>query len=251
MKKLTAGATLLLALLFMSWIQEEKKITSIALPNTKSRSLASTVPTKKLKPPTALKSKVNVDERKNLVAKLEQLQKCYVSTACPFPQTDPRSYDLAVSKEIAQHLQEFRNKYKKDVSGLTLARQFILSHDGFVQEEALKMLSEYPISQESLSALTAGLQNTPDAPLMKQAILELKRYIGSSMESQVHSFLSDTLATGAHFTAETVSQDISPFINQKSYNKYKNASDTIPDGATAKRNLNSALREFRRLTSGA
>lgn len=251
MKKLTAFVTLFLSLLFMFWEQDKKKIVSITLPNKQSRSLASTPIQKISKPKDVRPSAFVVDVRKRLVVELEQLQTCYASEKCPFPQTDPRSYDLAVSKKISQKLIEFRKKYPRDENGLKLARRFIQSHDGYVQEEALKMLSDYQISQESLTALTLGLQNTPDAPLMKQAILELKRYIGSPYESTVHTFLSETLAAGAHFTAETVSQDISPFINPQSYSKYKNASETIPDGATAKRNLNSALREYLRLSTGA
>lgn len=253
MKNLTALATLLIALFLCFWEQEEKKKSvNITLPNKQSRSLASPPPSKSTVPQASNKAVRSViDPRDRLVKELEKLDGCYASEDCAFPQTDPRSYEVALGKRIAQKLSAFRTKYPKDERGLKLARRFMQSGDGFVQEEALKLLSNYPISQESLSAITTGLTNTPDAPLMKHAIGELKRYIGSAYEPVVHTFLSSTLASGAHFTAETVSEDISPFINQSSYSKYKNASDTIPAGATAKRNLNSALREYRRVTTGA
>ncbi|MCB9072253.1 MAG: hypothetical protein H6623_01430 [Bdellovibrionaceae bacterium] len=181
--------------------------------------------------------------------------KCYDTQICNYPQTDPRSYEVALGKDIAKKLQQFRLKYKNnsDVQKWKeqIARKFIKSFDGFVQEEALKMFSELPIASENLQAITQGLQNSPDALLIKLAIPELQRYLGSSYESQVHTFLSSTIATGAHFSSEVVTENIGPFISNSSYNVYKQTAQQLPQGSSALRNLSTALRDYALQQTGA
>jgi len=197
----------------------------------------------------------SLDEKKQLLTEIRELQKCYESRACRFPETDPRSYEVGVTQELRKKLSSFFTKFHTDSSARkdleTLARTFITSGENELQSEALKMFSELPISAENIESLTSGLMSAPDPEVMKQALPEFQRYLGTAWEQQVHSFLSVTISTGAHFSSEKVSENILPFINSTSYSTYQQALRTMSRGAKAAANLDWALREYRRLQAGA
>ncbi len=189
------------------------------------------------------------------IDQLKKLKDCYETRTCSFPETDPKSYEFALGKQIQSELMEFRKKYSQDLRHskelIRVAKEFLMTGDGFVQEEAIHLLSSLPPSQESLVAITEGLYSTPDPKLMEQALGEFQRYLGSPWENQVHSFLGQTLATGAQFSAITVSEKIMPFVNDKSYKSYQQTLLNMAPGSRASKNLNAALKEYRRLQTGA
>jgi hypothetical protein len=186
---------------------------------------------------------------------LRRLQDCYASQNCNFPQTDPRSYELALGQALRAELIHFRERYRAEPAARAdlelAARTYIRSFDGFVQEAALNILSDLPPSQENLQALVAGLQGAADADLIGEALPELKRYMGSESEPLVHQFLSGTISTGAHFSSQKASENILPFVNEKSYPVYEETLRRLPPGTRAGENLSAALREYRRLQNGA
>jgi hypothetical protein len=186
---------------------------------------------------------------------LHRLQDCYASQNCNFPQTDPRSYELALGQALRAELIRFRERYRTEPAARAdlelAARTYIRSFDGFVQEAALSILSDLPPSQENLQALVAGLQGAADADLIGEALPELKRYMGSESEPLVHQFLSGTISTGAHFSSQKASENILPFVNEKSYPVYVETLRRLPPGTRAGENLSAALREYRRLQNGA
>lgn len=190
-------------------------------------------------------------ESQQWMQKIAKIELCFESQNCNYPQTDPRSYELAVSQDIAAQLREFKKRFLGTKEYELLARKYIKSADGFSQEAALEMLAMLPPTPENLAAMTEGLNGTPDATLMRQALSQLKRYLGTPMENQVHEFLRTTITTGAHFSSEVASEGIFPFINNQSYPLYRQAIQTLPAGSTALRNLSSALKEYSRLRTGA
>lgn len=216
----------------------------------KISSLKTSAPKSRDRSPAQIKS-VTLTEAQNLLKTIEQLEKCYGTENCNYPQTDPRSYELALNQDIARHLKEFKKRFPGSREYADLARKYMRSSDGYIQEAALDMLAQLPVSRENLSALTEGLAGTADAQLLRQALPQLERYLGTAMEKQVHSFLSSTITTGAHFSSEAAAQGIFPFINSSSYRVYREAVESLPAGSTTLRNLSSALKEFSRQQTGA
>lgn len=252
MRKVTAVTTLTIATLLAVWTNAPSVTPDVStVPRTAAKWTEARQPQNTLRIKTVSMRAPASSKKIDVVDELTALNECYKSETCDFPQADPRSYEVELSKAVAKKLKEFRLGYRRDPRAARIARLFMRNSNGFVQDEALKLFAELPISKENLQAITDGLYNTPDALIIEKALPELQRYMGSHYEATVHSFLSTTLATGAHFSAETVSQNISPFITRSSYSKYKNASDLLPAGATTKRNLNSALRDFKRVETGA
>jgi hypothetical protein len=202
-------------------------------------------------PAATAKAKIASASGSPHIREMARLQECLSSTACDFPQTDPRSYEIAVGQAMRLELLKARQDGTAAGDLEFLGRTYIHSYDGFVQEEALKILSGLPPSAESLQALTEGLKDTPDADLMEQALPELKRYIGTPWEPGMHDFLAGQIARGAHFAATTAVENLLPFLNQKSVSTYSRALAQMPPGTKAARELGRALREYRRLRTGA
>jgi hypothetical protein len=189
-----------------------------------------------------------------LMRAIHAANECYTSESCDFPMTDPKSYEISVGQHLKELLGEYRNQYGKDPKNRAeaeiLARKFIRSADEFVQEISLEMLSDLPPSSENLQALTEALNGTSDPLLVEQAMDEMKRYLGTAEESQVHAFLRDLLDRGGVFSSEKAVQRILSFINPQSFPTYDNLARSLPINSTVAKDLRTALDEYRRLQSG-
>lgn len=194
-------------------------------------------------------------ERAKQVKAILKLNSCFETEACDFPKTDPASYGLAVDHEISRLLKDFLKNYRGDLAAqldlLKLGQTYIRTPFGFSQEAALEILSSLPPSKEDLDALADGLGQSPDATLVHQALPELKRYLGTPWENQVHSLLGSTLTSGPHFSSQEIANSILPFINEKSYPLYYQTWESMPESSRASRTLSSALQEYQRLKTGA
>lgn len=194
-------------------------------------------------------------EPQSLRSKIASLEECLKITTCDFPQTDPRSYEIAVTQELLKQVSQYRLESKDDPSQhdelMRLGISLIHSHDGYLQAEALNLFASLPPSAESLEAITEGLHNAPDPLVMEQSLAELKRYLGSDLEPKVHRFLTEAISSGAHFSSQAVAKNILPFITEKSLITYTQTLEKMPKDSRAASTLDWALREYRRLSSGA
>lgn len=186
-------------------------------------------------------------------AELKNVENCYRTDTCNYPQTDPRSYSIAVGHDLAQKTAELHRNYAGDSSAqeglMELAQLTIRIDDGFVQDAALDLLHDLPISAENLAALGEGLQYNTDPLISSKAILELGRYIGTPQELQMQTIVQDMLH-GAHFAAQAAGENILPFINDKSFAAYQQLKNRLPPESRVARNLATALAEYRRQQSG-
>lgn len=242
--------------LFMAWQMSSRPVGTVSLPEETSLASTAAAPTPTVAGPAvpggSLQKKT--DDKEALLQVLQQLKACYASEQCPFPHSDPKSYDLAVGQELKSLLAEYREQYGKDPQNFAemkaLAHEFILSSDEFVQEQALEMFSALPPSQENLVALTQALKDSTDPLLVEQAMQEMRRYLGGSDEALVHDYLRELLGQGGVFASEAAAKKILSFINSRSYSAYEGMSRRLPPGSAAGQNLRMALEEYRRLQSG-
>jgi DNA-directed RNA polymerase subunit F len=183
---------------------------------------------------------------------LHSTKKCYQSENCAFPKTDPRSYSFAVSRKIADELSLFQKKFAKDDPELArqLGLEFANNEDGFVQEAALKLLAPLPPSQENLKAVTHVVTETTDPTIVQQAMDELKRYVGTPEEAQVHQALGRVLSTGGVLTSQQASQGLLPFLNPSSVGYYQKVLRTLAPDSEVARNLRVSLQEYQRMSTG-
>jgi hypothetical protein len=189
----------------------------------------------------------------SLAGKIRATKACY-EQECDFPSGDARAYDFAVGRALAAQLSEYRSRYASDSSfqgeAGALAREFMEVPDGFVQEEAIKILAELPPSRENVEAMILGLENAHSPPLIEQAMREWERYLGSPEEALIQEFLADLIARGGQFASEKASEKILAFLNERSESAFRAALASMLPESTPARHLRAALEEYARIRSG-
>lgn len=246
--------SILLAALSLWQMKSVRKADRISQKTTKSVSENTRTPANTQASQNAVVAGTPPNDKEALLLAIKETKACYESETCDFPQTDPRSYELAVGKKMQELLKAYRTNFAKDPSNrqltATLAREYIESTDEFVQEAAMELMSELPPSEENLKALTESLTNTSDPLLVEQAMSEMKRYMGTSSEILVHQYLADLLGRGAVFSSEKAVRGLFGFINSNSYPTYSELARTLPAGSSVGRDLRALLEEYRRQQTG-
>lgn len=194
-------------------------------------------------------------ERKQAALKeIERVESCYHSNACDYPQTDSRSYSFAAGKALAEKLARFHAQYRKDPSARQdlelLARRAFKVEDGYVQSVALDIFKDLPISKENLDAFGEALKDNTDPLVAEKALNELQRYMNTPEEPQMQAVVQEMLGGGAHFASQKVGEHILNFINDRSFAAYQRLQRQLPPQSRVARDLNTALREYRRQRAG-
>ena len=213
---------------------------------TSQRNLANVPSANAQKPVAASSPKAQLNE-------IKQIEACYQSNTCDYPQTDPKSYSIAVGHDLADKIKIFRQQYKSDPTAQKdlneLARHAVHIDDGFVQSEALDIFKELPISAENLQAMNEGLQYNTDPLIAEKALTELQRYMGTDQENNMQQLVQSMLQ-GAHFSSQKVAESILRFINEQSFQTYQQIQKQLPPQSRTARDLGTALREYQQQRSG-
>lgn len=252
-KSLTIGAVAVV--LLMAWQMRSHPVGTVKLPEDfEPVQKLQRQPSSQPESQEPAKKPKSVSDKEVLLQTIRTTKECYASEKCDFPQTDPKSYELAVGQALKGLLIEYRTKFATDLKNSAetqaLALEYMKSQDEYLQEQALSMFSSLPTSSENLEAITTGLADTTDPLLVDQAMGEMKRYMGTSDEAQVHNYLRDLLGRGGVFSSEAAAKKILSFINSQSYGGYDGLARSLPSNSTVGQNLRTALDEYLRLQSG-
>ena len=181
MKKFVGPALILLAMIVL--FTHVVKKTSRKAEQDQVEDLASTsaAPTKKsvnaspasaTRAPAASSSAAVGATPKEALVKMQNLLECYSSEKCHYPQTDPKSYQIALNKDVASLLKgTAASEFAQDKDMEQALRDFMKEGDGFVQEEALKLFTQLPISEENLQAIIEGMKNNYAVPLIMDQVI--------------------------------------------------------------------------------
>lgn len=182
---------------------------------------------------------------KESLVKMQSLLECYSSEKCQYPQTDPKSYQIALNKDVADLLKNSQaSEFAQDKDMAKVLREFMKEGDGFVQEEVLKLMADLPISEENLQAIIEGMKNNYADPLiMQQVIQELARYNNSSMAEQVRGFVGETLLSGPQYSAEATAQKIRSVLSPDNIPYYRSLAEKSRSSAV-KNALQSSLNDY-------
>jgi hypothetical protein len=130
------------------------------------------------------------------------------------------------------------------------ARTAVVNHDPLVQAVGLRMLAALPPSPENLSALGNGLRRHSDPALTEGAVRELERYLGTQYEADAQRIVEALVAYGERTPAEHAASLVSPFINEHSYDEFRELLPRLRSDVAAARLLRSALEEYDRRRQG-
>lgn len=172
---------------------------------------------------------------------IHRLENCYRSQNCDVPHTDARSYRRAVSEALAIALAEHFGNFGADAM---LARSAVLSQEPIVQAVGLRMLASLPATGENLSALGNGLREANDPALVAGSVQELRRYIGTSLETDAQRIVEQLVGYGGLSGASQATALVAPFINEHSYDEFREELSRLDAGAEAAHLLRGALEQY-------
>jgi hypothetical protein len=188
------------------------------------------------------------------VARVHATRACLKEGNCAYPDNDAHEYAFAVARDLAAQAKRLREIYGPDLGSRgeleALARELMSVDDGYVQAEALRTFALYPPSPENLRAMLGGLENTYDPLIVKQALGEWRRYLGTPEEPLVIDGLAQLVARGGQFTGEAASADVDAFINERTARAFRETLSGMVPTSTAARNLRRALVQHDRQLSG-
>lgn len=108
------------------------------------------------------------------------------------------------------------------------------------------MLAQLPTSGENLSALGNGLRHSHDPALAEGAVRELERYLGTKYETDAQRIVEAVVGYGDRSPAQHAAALARPFINEHSYDEFRDLLAHLDSGAEVARALRSALDEYDR-----
>jgi hypothetical protein len=177
--------------------------------------------------------------------KLAQTASC-LDRDCDYPHNDDHSYQYAVGQALAAQLAQLRAWAAKndvhDDSVTVLAITYMKVGDGYVQEEALRILSQQPTSADALQAILNEVIGGYDSRLIAPGLAELHRYQAENDRIKIGSALADSMISGAPFVAKEISARIGPFVCDATLATFREAAAAIPAVSVVRVNLEAAIR---------
>lgn len=177
---------------------------------------------------------------------LDALAQCDQTQSCPVDHRDPYASEYRRAQAMAALLDQLRqNAATADPTTLRdTAWTYLNWPDGHVQSAALALLSALPPVPENVPALTQALQDSFDAPLMRQALAELARY--PAQADALTPFFMEMLRTGSLFAGQEVAKGLLPFLTPGNVASYQQLLPTLDPQSAKARDLKAVLAEYGR-----
>lgn len=251
MKYLTytvAGAALVTAVYLATTNDEERMAPPFgSVPEMNSRAPASTSDSNS-GPTTKAPEKKSPNNEAAIASRLKSFKDCADRENCPYPQTDPQSYEFALHHDVANFLKQIPAAEMRDNSSVKRELlDWMKRGNGFVQAEALKHLRTLPPSTESLNAVIEGLENNyHDALIMKQAMQEFSRYPDNPA---VATFVQNTLTEGPQLSAVEAAKGIRNVLTPKNVDNYEKLLPQVRS-ESVREALSASLKDYRYSLAG-
>jgi len=202
--------------------------------------------------PQMLKAQTLASQGQSLIQQLARLEHCEQYHSCPpDSQTDPYAADYARNQQMQALLGQLTQLAPQPENQSALrhvATEYLHWPDGHVQSAALSLISALPPDPSNVPLITQALQQSFDAPLMRQALTELTRY--PEQKKELQPFLSQVMQTGSFYAAQEVAQGLLPFVTPETVSSYRTLLSQL-DPQTAKAQMLAAmLNEYQMRTSG-
>lgn len=189
---------------------------------------------------------------RTVIQQLAQLAHCEQNNSCPpDSKTDPYAADYARNQQMQALLGQLTQTASQPAGQPELHRvaaEYLQWSDGHVQSAALALLSALPADPRNVPVITQALQQSFDAPLMRQALQELTRY--PEQKSELQPFFSQVLQTGSFYAAQEVAQGLLPFITPETVVSYKALLTQLDPQSAKAQMLAATLKEYQLRVSG-
>lgn len=179
---------------------------------------------------------------------LQKYKQCAETEACPYAQTDPKSYEFALHHDVARLISSIGMEDVRRSSELQKELRYWMSHgNGFVQAEILKQFSTLAPSSENLQAILEGVEtNYHDPLIMESALKEFGRY---GENPQVSDFVQNTLVEGPQLSSLAAAKNIKALLTANNVSSYEALVPKIRS-ESVREALVTSLRDFRYSLAG-
>ncbi|NCN42032.1 hypothetical protein GW916_12375 [bacterium] len=226
-----------------------------ALPTSTSRGPAQTVPSSKSKV-SKIQSKIKPVQfdLEDYHARLLKIKSCYSHENCRYDNSDPRAYEFAVGKDLAQKLNQLKSYVSKnsleDPRLSQIAREFMSLPDGRVKEAALDLMATQAPNPKNLDSVLRDIIGSFNEKLIPQALMELNKYPDPQSQKAIANAISENLSTGSFRVRQKLAEHSMNYINSSNYDHYNAISKNLPVNSVVKTHLDAALTEYRMKNSG-
>lgn len=197
-------------------------------------------------------SKAPALQMQTVIQQLARLAHCEQDHSCPpESKTDPYAADFARNQQMQALLAQLTQTASQPAASSALHRvaiEYLHWPDGHVQSAALTLLSALPPEHGNVAIITQALQQSFDAPLMRQALQELTRY--PEQKKELQPFLSQVMQTGSFYAAQEVAKRLLPFMTPETVASYQTLLSQLDPQSTKAQMLAATLKEYQLRASG-
>jgi len=183
---------------------------------------------------------------------LMSLLHCHQNNNCPQDDSDPRASSILLGKILSEKLKQYTDLHLQydffDQQSIDLTKQFLTHSDGYVQQQAINLMSAQKPNLELASLLMTELENSFDAKIIHQSLKELQRY--PELSDDIQQLFSTILTTGSFYAGEELATNILPFLNSSNISHFIAVADSLPQNSAKVRALRSNIEEFLLRQSG-
>ena len=206
----------------------------------------------KVQPPLQTKktSPSNPTLEQSALSKIRELINCEQTNSCPVDNSDPRAGEFLRASMIVDEMNKIISipSYSANFTVKDLSIELLNFPDGYVQEKALELMAKMPDSSENVTPVLTMLEEGYDAKLMKQALIELKKYPNSS--AQQSEVFINILETGSIYAGQTLANEILPFLNSDNIDSFNALLQRLPAESKKAKALKANIFEYQMIQTG-
>jgi hypothetical protein len=162
--------------------------------------------------------------------RLRALVKCHAANSCHVSSHEGLDEHFEVVAAVLQQLD--RLAAQGNVAEQTAwARELLAFPDGHVQAAALALAARLPPSAETVAAAVQALGKTYDAVLLAKAYPVLRQWQQLGLSAGYDEMLAGLVHTGGWQAAQSVAENLGPFLNAGNVGRFEQLARQLPAGA--------------------
>ncbi len=179
---------------------------------------------------------------------LRALTRCYAADNCRLTRGEGLDEHFAVVGLVLQQLERLAAQ-GSPAEQAAWARELLAFPDGHVQAAALALAARLPPSADTVAAAVSALAKTYDAVLLGKAYPVLQQWQQLGLNSGYDDMLLGLVHTGGWQAAQSVADNVRPFLNAGNVGRFAQVARELPPGAR-QQSLLRALRDYQLLQQG-
>jgi hypothetical protein len=239
-------AALAAAGLGLWWFEGSQALPSMAVAPAAPRSLQPAASTSPAAPPIAAAA-VEAAAVASLsivppAQALRTLTRCYATDSCHLTRGEGMDEHFEVVRLLLEQLERLA-AHGSPAEQAAWARELLAFPDGHVQAAALALAARLPPSAETVAAAVSALGKTYDAVLLGKAYPVLRQWQQLGLTSGYDDMLVGLVHTGGWQAAQSVAENVSPFLNAGNVGRFEQVARELQPGARQQALLRS-LRDY-------